>query len=305
MGLTLLVALFVINQAAVDLAPLAAGGSEIAVVIDALRRGQAILLVIGLGGFLAGLVAIVIAANHAARIIERLKRATQQLTNVQIDEDLVASQPGEGDDLELEIREMVLKIKASQQVCLDASPLTRLPGNNAIEQVLKNKMAQNEKFALCYIDLDDFKAYNDKYGYAKGSELIKLTGEIIHHAKARHAHADDFVGHIGGDDFVLITSPERVKTVCEAIIAEFDQAIPAHYDAEDRQRGFIEGHDRYGVKRRFALMTISIAVVTDVRREFSSPIEIAQVATEIKDYVKSLPGSNYLIDRRVSARRET
>ena len=209
-----------------------------------------------------------------------------------------------GDDLEHDIREMMRKIQMSQQLCLDASPLTRLPGNIAIEQVLKGKMLNDEKFALCYIDLDDFKAYNDKYGYARGSELIKLTGEVIHRAKDEHGHADDFVGHIGGDDFVLITSPENVEPVCQAIIAAFDAAVPGHYAAEDQARGYIEGTDRYGVTRRFPLMSISIAVVSDARRNFGSPLEIAQVASEIKDYVKTLPGSNYLIDRRSRKRAD-
>ncbi len=161
-------------------------------------------------------------------------------------------------------------------------------------------MVKNLLFS--YIDLDDFKAFNDKYGYAKGSDLIKMTGEVLYRAKDEYAEAQDFVGHIGGDDFVLITSPDIVEQVCQAIISEFDRLIPDYYYAEDQENGFIEGIDRYGVKRRFSIMSISIAVVSDVKRSFKSPIEIAKVATEIKDYVKSLPGSNYLIDRRVSTR---
>jgi diguanylate cyclase (GGDEF)-like protein len=206
------------------------------------------------------------------------------------------------DGLDREIQEMMLKIKDSQKRYLDASPLTRLPGNMAIEQVLQGKMEHGEKFALCYIDLDDFKAYNDRYGYAKGSDLIKMTGEVLYRAKDEYAEAQDFVGHIGGDDFVLITSPDIVEQVCKAIISEFDSLISDYYHADDFEKGFIEGTDRYGVKRRFPIMSISIAVVSDVRRSFTSPIEIAKVATEIKDYVKSLPGSNYLIDRRVTMR---
>jgi diguanylate cyclase (GGDEF)-like protein len=267
-----------------------------------LRQGQVLILLVGLAGLMIGLAGVVVAANQASRILSRLKQATRQLTNVVLDEELPDSAVATADDLENEIRDMMRKIKASQQLWLDASPLTRLPGNIAIEQVLKGKMSHHEKFALCYIDLDDFKAYNDKYGYAKGSELIKLTGEIIHRAKNDYADPEDFVGHIGGDDFVLITSPAKVESVCQSILSDFDKVIPDHYDEVDRERGYIEGDDRYGVHRRFSLMSISIAVVSDAQREFSSPIEIAQVATEIKDYVKTLPGSNYLIDRRVSTR---
>ncbi len=100
----------------------------------------------------------------------------------------------------------------------------------------------------------------------------------------------------------LFTSPDIVEQVCKAIISEFDSLIPDYYHADDLEKGFVEGTDRYGVKRRFSIMSISIAVVSDVQRSFTSPIEIAKVATEIKDYVKSLPGSNYLIDRRVTTR---
>ncbi|NJC87759.1 MAG: GGDEF domain-containing protein [Desulfuromonas sp.] len=270
-----------------------------------LQDGEVVVLLLGLAGFMGGLVGMVIAASQAARMLGRLKQATQQLANVVLDQEFPDSDAAKGDDLERDIREMMLKIQMSQQLCLDASPLTRLPGNIAIEQVLKAKMVQGEKFALCYIDLDDFKAYNDRYGYARGSELIKITGEILYRTKDECGDPGDFVGHIGGDDFVLVTSPENVEPVCKAIIAAFDSAVPEHYDPDDRERGYIEGTDRYGVTRRFPLMSISIAVVTDVRRNFSSPLEIAQVATEIKDYVKSLPGSNYLVDRRVNQRIES
>jgi GGDEF domain-containing protein len=267
-----------------------------------LRNGEIVVLLVGLTGFLGGLIGMVVAASQATRMLGRLKQATQQLANVVLDQELPASGTSAGDDLEHDIREMMRKIQTSQQLCLDASPLTRLPGNIAIEQVLKGKMLHDEKFALCYIDLDDFKAYNDRYGYARGSELIKLTGEVIHRAKSEHGDPDDFIGHIGGDDFVLITSPDNIEPVCQAIITAFDDAVPAHYDADDRAHGYIEGTDRYGVTRRFPLMSISIAVVSDARRTFTSPLEIARVATEVKDYVKSLPGSNYLVDRRTGLR---
>ncbi len=276
--------------------------ADIASVLDLIRGTQFMILVLGLGGFVGGLVGMAFAAHQAARIVDRLRQATRYLGDVVLDEMSPSEFLTVSDGLDHEIQEMMLKIKDSQQRYLDASPLTRLPGNLAIEQVLKGKMERGERFALCYIDLDDFKAYNDKYGYAKGSDLIKMTGEVIYRAKDEHADNQDFVGHIGGDDFVLITSPDKVEKVCQTIISDFDRLIPEFYLPEDRAVGYIEGVDRYGVTRRFSLMSISIAVVSDVKRSFKSPVEIAKVATEIKDYVKSLPGSNYLIDRRVSTR---
>jgi diguanylate cyclase (GGDEF)-like protein len=270
--------------------------------LDLIRNNQLVVLALGLLGLLGGLVGMAFAAHQAARIMERLRQATRYLGDVVLDEMSPSEFLTASDGLGREIQEMMLKIKDSQQRYLDASPLTRLPGNLAIEQVLKGKMDHGEKFALYYIDLDDFKAFNDKYGYAKGSDLIKMTGEVLYRAKDEYADEQDFVGHIGGDDFVLITSPDIVEQVCQAIITEFDRLIPEYYQAEDQDTGYIEGTDRYGVKRRFPIMSISIAVVSDVKRSFRSPVEIAKVATEIKDYVKSLPGSNYLIDRRVTTR---
>ena len=276
--------------------------ADVAAAMVLVRDSQVVLLVLGVTGFLGGLLCMAFAAHQASRIIDRLRQATRHLGDVVLDEMSPSEFLSASDGLDREIQEMMLKIKDNQQRYLDASPLTRLPGNLAIEEVLKGKMDNGEKFALCYIDLDDFKAFNDKYGYAKGSDLIKMTGEVLYRAKDKYAEKQDFVGHIGGDDFVLITSPDEAEQVCQAIISEFDRLIPGYYLAEDRDNGFIEGTDRYGVKRRFPIMSISIAVVSDVKRSFRSPIEIAKVATEIKDYVKSLPGSNYLIDRRVTTR---
>ena len=272
---------------------------------EMLRNSQGIVMALCLAGLLSGLLAMAFSVHQASKFMDRLRRATKHLGDVVLDEMTPSEFLSASDGLDREIQEMMLKIKDSQQRYLDASPLTRLPGNMAIEQVLQGKMEHGEKFALCYIDLDDFKAYNDRYGYAKGSDLIKMTGEVLYRAKDEYAETQDFVGHIGGDDFVLITSPDIVEQVCKAILSEFDSLISDYYHADDLEKGFIEGTDRYGVKRRFPIMSISIAVVSDVKRSFTSPIEIAKVATEIKDYVKSLPGSNYLIDRRVTMRGDS
>ncbi|MCK4509663.1 MAG: GGDEF domain-containing protein, partial [Desulfuromonadales bacterium] len=278
--LSCLVALSSLEQVAAQLE-----NSDIVATLELIRSRQFVVMVLGLAGLFGGLIGMAFAAHQAARIVDRLRQATKHLGDVVLDEMSPSEFLTASDGLDREIQEMMLKIKDSQQRYLDASPLTRLPGNLAIEQVLKGKMDQGEKFALCYIDLDDFKAFNDKYGYAKGSDLIKMTGEVLYRAKDKYAEQQDFVGHIGGDDFVLITSPDGAEQVCQAIISEFDRLIPEYYAEEDRSNGFIEGIDRYGVKRRFSIMSISIAVVSDVKRSFRSPIEIAKVATEIKDYV--------------------
>ena len=296
-----IVSLYLLQEVSNQLATIPSGSSGVARTRELLHYGQVAVLLLGLVGFLGGLIGMSIASSQTSRMLKRLKLATDQLANVVLDQD-VNKGVKSSDNLENDIRAMMRKIQESQLLCLDASPLTRLPGNIAIEQVLKEKMEQGEKFALCYLDLDDFKAFNDRYGYARGSELIKMTGEVIHTVKNSLGNPGDFVGHIGGDDFVLITSPDNIDTICQAIITAFDRAAPDFYDEEDRQRGFLEGTDRYGVSRRFPLISISIAVVSDTRRTFNSPIEIARVANEVKDYVKTLPGSNYLVDRRTGQR---
>jgi len=256
------------------------------------------ILGVGIGLVPAGLI-----ARRIKGALGKLGSATQMIADGAFDYDPGVQSDDEIGELALGLKNMAQKLKNYEQLCLDASPLTRLPGNIAIERALLERIRRSEKFALCYADLDDFKAYNDTYGYAKGSEIIKVTGELLHNVKRRHCGENDFVGHIGGDDFVLITAPENASMICEDIIQEFDRVIPYFYSEEDRRRGYIRTTDRYGVTRQFPIMTISIAVVSDVSRDILSPTEVAQVAAEIKEYVKTLPGSNYLIDRRRSLRK--
>jgi diguanylate cyclase (GGDEF)-like protein len=266
------------------------------------RRALTAVFYLSLAGLLLGLAPPLLVALNIHVTIRKLRQAVQLIAEGAFDHDPQIRAADELGELARGLQAMAQRFKNYEQLCLDASPLTRLPGNIAIERALLERIRRGEKFALCYADLDDFKAFNDTYGYAKGSEVIKVAGEIINEARRRFGRAEDFVGHIGGDDFVMITAPENVTNVCENIIEEFDRVIPYFYTPEDRERGFIEAADRYGVTRQFPLMTISIAVVSDASREIVSPSEIAQVAAEIKEFVKTLPGSNYLIDRRRGTR---
>jgi GGDEF domain-containing protein len=211
-------------------------------------------------------------------------------------------QPGdELGDLAEDFLRMAARLKELEQISLDASPLTRLPGNIAIEQVIEKRLRAGE-FALCYADLDNFKAFADRYGYVKGSEMIRLAGEIIYEAVKANAEQDAFVGHIGGDDFVMVLDPANAVPVCEAVIKAFDAEVVRHYSPDDLARGGIQGADRYGVERFFPIMTISIAVIINEAGEATQPVELARTAAQIKDFAKEKPGSNYLISRQ---RRES
>lgn len=179
------------------------------------------------------------------------------------------------------------------------SPLTGLPGNLPIQTELKKRLLKKEPFVVLYIDLDNFKAYNDVYGFLKGDEIIKLTAKII----TKHIHAlestDAFVGHIGGDDFVAITNDDiDYEAICQDIIAEFDVEVLKLFNDTDIERKYIEVQNRKGVMEQFPLTSISIGVVVADAKRFSNTLEIGEVGAQVKHLSKTTMGSSYAIDRR-------
>jgi diguanylate cyclase (GGDEF)-like protein len=178
-----------------------------------------------------------------------------------------------------------------------ANPSTRLPGNVAIERAIRRRIENNQPFAVCYSDLDNFKAYNDTYGFLKGDAVIQQTAHVLLAAVEQAGNRDDFVGHIGGDDFILITSPDRAELVCARAISAFDALAPLFYDAETRARGYIDAHDRQGNPMRFPFVSLSIAVVSNGRRAILHLAEVAQRAIELKKRAKDIPGSAYVIEQ--------
>ncbi len=254
--------------------------------------------VITLTGFILAIVTAVTFTYRTFAAVRKLQRATHRIAEGDFDYDPRIPPGDEIGDLAADFTRMAARLKELEQMSLDASPLTRLPGNIAIEREITRRLQGGNRFAICYADLDNFKPYTDRYGYIKGSELIRLTGEIIYEVVRELAGNDAFVGHVGGDDFVAILSADRVEDVCKEVIARFDAEVVKHYTPEDLGRGGIEGEDRYGVHRFFPTMTVSLAVIINESGEFSSAVEIARSAAEIKDYAKEKPGSNYLISRR-------
>lgn len=249
-------------------------------------------------GFILALVIAVFFTYRAFTAIRKLQRATQRIAAGDFDYDPQIPAGDEIGDLAADFTRMAARLKDLERICLDASPLTRLPGNIAIEREINRRLHEGNRFALCYADLDNFKPFTDNYGYIKGSELIRLTGEIIYEVVRNHAGSDAFVGHVGGDDFVAVISADTAEGVCNNIIKRFAAEVVRHYTPEDLARGGIEGKDRYGVHRFFPIMTISIAVIINDSGEFATAAEIARSAAEIKDYAKEKPGSNYVISKR-------
>lgn len=181
---------------------------------------------------------------------------------------------------------------------LSASPLTNLPGNPVIEQIMRVRLASREPLAVLYIDLTHFKAYNDEYGWLKGDEIIKMLARVIVEVVLAVGGKDDFVGHIGGDDFVVITTPDHAEAIAQETIARFDAAIPQYYDEADRARGYIEVMDRQSNPFHAPITSVAIAIVSNDRRELEHPMQVADAAAEVKKCVKALPGSQYAFDRR-------
>jgi diguanylate cyclase (GGDEF)-like protein len=180
------------------------------------------------------------------------------------------------------------------------SPLTGLPGNVRIEEEIDGLVERGEDFALLYADLDHFKAYNDHYGFMRGDQAIQTTAALIEEVARAVTGGDAFIGHVGGDDFVLIVPPDKATDVAEAIVVRFDQEVPALYDPDDRERGFVEVANRRGELQRFPLLSISIGVASTDRRAYAHYAEAVAIATEMKAYTKATAGSSWAIDRRTT-----
>jgi diguanylate cyclase (GGDEF)-like protein len=161
-----------------------------------------------------------------------------------------------------------------------------------------DRIGRNAPLAVVYVDADYFKAFNDRYGFFRGDSVIRQIADILLDAVRDLGNRDDFVGHIGGDDFVIVTTPDCAVPIADAIIEKFERIIPYYYDSEDRARRSIDTVDRKGRQTSFPLMTVSMAIVTNESREFHHAGEIADVAAELKKYAKSRPGSIWVKDQR-------
>jgi diguanylate cyclase (GGDEF)-like protein len=177
-------------------------------------------------------------------------------------------------------------------------PSTRLPGAVEIETEISRRLDLSEAFAVCYADLDHFKEYNDRYSYYDGDRVIRILAKILHDVAKGTCGEEAFVGHIGGDDFIFIMPVARVAEVCDEIVHAFDTLIPYQYSEQDRRAGYYFGKDRRGQLHKVPLMSVSIGVVTNERRNFTHAGQVSELATEMKSYAKTLPGSVYTIDRR-------
>jgi len=181
-----------------------------------------------------------------------------------------------------------------------ANPLTGLQGNLEIQAEINRRISKDIIFSVLYADLDNFKAYNDVYGFISGDRAIKMTADIITDSVHAFGSPDDFIGHIGGDDFVIVTTPEHDIAICDSIITEFDKKIPSLYSEQDKEKGYITTVSRTGKIKDYPIMTISIAIVTNEHRKIENAIQAGEIAAELKKMAKRIEGSTYVKDRRMN-----
>jgi diguanylate cyclase (GGDEF)-like protein len=199
-------------------------------------------------------------------------------------------------DVESQVRLNVLLRRSDRDV--NVHPSTRLPGTIDIEAEITRRLGQTTPFAVCYADLDHFKEFNDRYSYYDGDRVIRILAKILHDVVKGMCAEQGFVGHIGGDDFIFIIPASMVNESCGEIVSIFDALVPYQYSEQDRRAGYFFGKDRRGQLHRVPLMTVSIGVVSNERRQFANAAQVSELATEMKSYAKTLTGSVYTIDRR-------
>ncbi|MGE3617752.1 MAG: diguanylate cyclase [Gemmatimonadales bacterium] len=263
-------------------------GHPCILVIDGNRsdvRGTQLMAHLKLDSFTAIVPALVLAGQHNP---ERM----QEWFKAGADEILTEIFP----PAEQRARLDALLVRSQRDVSVH--PSTRLPGAPEIDREIRRRLETGDEFAVCYADLDHFKEYNDRYSYYDGDRVIYMLSRILHDVTKGMLGPRGFVGHIGGDDFIFIIPAADISLVCTEVLSVFDTLVPYQYNEQDRRAGYYFGKDRRGQLHRVPLMTLSVGIVTNRHRDFAHPAEISELATEMKSYAKTLPGSVFVVDRR-------
>jgi diguanylate cyclase (GGDEF)-like protein len=206
------------------------------------------------------------------------------------------TKPFDMEELAARVGSVLRRLKSMR----DLSPLTGLPGNFRIGQELEERIASGDPVAVIHGDLDNFKAYNDHYGFMRGDIVIKFTARTLTEAALSSGDPSCFVGHVGGDDFIIVMDPAFAEQFCKEVAERFDDGILDFYDPKDALRGYVEVIDRRGERHAFPIVSFSMGIATNERRTFASEWEASAVASEMKEHAKSEPGSSFLMDRRTA-----
>lgn len=216
--------------------------------------------------------------------VEVLKNSVEYFIKAPIDEQYIY----------YTVKNIVRLIQTNRRV----SPLTGLPGNVQIQVEIKKRILRKREFAVLYLDLDNFKEYNDVYGFLKGDEVIKYTAKTILKVIHKYELEETFVGHIGGDDFIAIVSKTNYDKICQDMLANFDEGIKEFFTEEDLEKGYLEVANRKGIIEEFPLTSLSIGVVAAEPGEYENSLEIGEVGAQVKHLAKTQIGSAYAINRR-------
>jgi diguanylate cyclase (GGDEF)-like protein len=208
--------------------------------------------------------------------------------------DSLIALPTSDDELRLRVEIALNRVTMT----LDANPLTRLPGNTSIINITQRLISSRTDFALAYVDIDNFKPYNDKYGFSRGDEVLLMAARLLVNTVSEQQCQPSFAGHIGGDDFVFILPRDVMERACARLAHDFDAIVPSFYDPEDRTRRSILSYDRQGRELVFPILSISIAVVLNIGAKYTHYAQLSHAAGQLKKVAKATLGSNYVIDRR-------
>ncbi len=229
-------------------------------------------------------------------MLTAMSQPADQVAALDAGADDYVTKPFHVEGLTARLRSHIRRSRRERQL----NPLTGLPGNLAIDEAIEERLASGEAFAVAWIDLDNFKVYNDRYGFYAGDGVIEATGRLVGTTMEALDPDRSFAGHIGGDDFVLVTPLDQADEAGRLIVDGFDRMALGFYSDEDRARGFIAAISRTGDERAFPLMSVTVAIVPCPAGRFRHPGEIAHVAGEIKHFLKQRPGSSWLVDRRTT-----
>lgn len=262
-------------------------------------RASRLTVLLSVVSLLLGVLLVLLVTYNISRPLRRLEKATAMIAEGKFDFDFRTDRNDEIGSLSHAFGVMAQRLKVLEALNLDASPLTGLPGNLAIERELGKRLRAKAAVSLCHVDLDNFKPFADQYGYAWASEVIKEVALLLIVELKEARQGGDFLGHIGGDDFVIISEPPRAEELCRRFVPVFDARIRKFYTEKDREQGFFIGKDRKGVLQKFPLISVTIAIVTDDGTRFSNPLAMAEAAAQLKEYAKTLPGSNCVTEKDV------
>lgn len=248
---------------------------------------------------IANILFAVILSKRVIGPISLLNEATKEISEGDLDLRIHMDTKDELEELADTFNVMAVELKKMKLKAENANPLTKLPGNIVIQEEVERRINNDQKFTVIYCDLDNFKAFNDNYGIHAGDNAIKLAASIFKEAVAQKGNPEDFIGHEGGDDFILLTTPDNAEEIGNYITAEFDKRIRSLYKKDDLERGYIMARPRRGDQIiKFPIMSVSLAGVTNKVRPISSYGEVTNIAAEVKHIVKQTPGSCLIIDRR-------